>query len=364
MPVTRHVRVISLCVALLLIVPIISVAYFSIHLQPSAGASVALGDRANDTQASSRGGRVFAVAAPSATVSPTMLATAPTQIPIPTATTTPSAVPATATASPTLAPPTLTPTSTPIPRPTMPFTYTIKAGDTLWDLSIEFDTNVDSIIAANLALEEYPDTLLVGQPILIPPLVGAVHIVAPGDTLTSIAAYYKATVDAIVNYPGNLQKIDGPLPVGKVLLIPGGVKPPVYRWVSTEKGAVAVNIPAQKGMLSWPASGMITQWFSRYHLAIDVANRAGSPVLAAADGVVIFAGEKGGGFGNAVIIDHGDGYSTLSSHFQTISVAVGDAVTRGQFLGEMGCTGTCTGPHVHFALYYQGGAVNPLNYLP
>lgn len=246
----------------------------------------------------------------------------------------------------------------------MPFTYTIKAGDTLWDLSIEYDTNVDSIIAANLALEEYPDTLLVGQPILIPPLVGAVHIVAPGDTLTSIAAYYKATVEAIVNHPGNVQKIDGPLPVGKLLLIPGGVKPPVYRWVSTDKGALAVNIPAEKGMLSWPASGMITQWFSRYHLAIDVANRAGSPVLAAADGVVIFAGEKGGGFGNTVMIDHGDGYSTLSSHFETISVAVGDTVTHGQPLGEMGCTGTCTGPHVHFSLYYLGGAVNPLNYLP
>jgi murein DD-endopeptidase MepM/ murein hydrolase activator NlpD len=246
----------------------------------------------------------------------------------------------------------------------MPFTYTVKAGDTLWDLSIEFDTNVDSIIGANLALEEYPDTLLIGQPILIPPLVGAVHIVAPGDTLSDIAATYRATVDSIVNYAGNAQKIDGPLPVGKMLLIPGGIKPAVQRWVSTEKGELAVNIPAEKGMLAWPASGLITSWFSRTHLAIDIANGAGSPVRAAANGVVIFAGEKGGGFGNTVMIDHGDGYSTLCAHFQAISVAVGQTVTQGEPLGEMGCTGTCTGPHVHFALYYLGGAVNPLHYLP
>jgi murein DD-endopeptidase MepM/ murein hydrolase activator NlpD len=109
---------------------------------------------------------------------------------------------------------------------------------------------------------------------------------------------------------------------------------------------------------------LITQYFSRSHLAIDIGNARGSPILAAADGVVIFTGEKTGGFGLAVMVDHGDGYSTLYAHLSVIKVAVGDKVVRGQQLGDMGDTGIATGPHLDFRIYYLGGAVNPLSYLP
>lgn len=290
---------------------------------------------------------------------------------LPSATTTATHPPATATstgtATPTLAPtltPTLTPTVTPTLRPTLPFTYTVKEGDTLWDLAIANDIDVDSLVWANERLEEDRDYLFIGQFLVIPPVIGALHTVAPGDSLSSIATFYKVKPEAISGYAANSLQPPYQLRIGQVLVIPGGVKPLLTRWVTTEKGSMVVNVPPSKGLLSWPTAGLITQYFSRNHLGIDIGNALGTPILAAADGVVISVGEKAGGYGLAVMIDHGDGYGTLYAHLQSFAVAVGDSVARGQKIGEMGNTGRSTGPHLHFSLYYYGGAVNPIHYLP
>lgn len=117
----------------------------------------------------------------------------------------------------------------------------------------------------------------------------------------------------------------------------------------------------------WPTSGETTSEFGqrwgRLHEGIDVANGVGTPVVAASDGDVSFAQAKSG-YGLTVQIDHGDGLQTTYSHLSAIAVAPGDTVGAGQRLGAMGCTGSCTGPHLHFEVRRSDAPVNPRTVLP
>ena len=118
------------------------------------------------------------------------------------------------------------------------------------------------------------------------------------------------------------------------------------------------------GQLIWPvAGGKISQYYSSYHKALDIAAPAGNAVLAAADGVVTWSGWKTNGGGLVVGIDHGNGIITVYNHLGSAAVAVGDTVAVGQTIARVGCTGTCTGPHVHFEVIVDGVIVNPLRYL-
>jgi murein DD-endopeptidase MepM/ murein hydrolase activator NlpD len=101
---------------------------------------------------------------------------------------------------------------------------------------------------------------------------------------------------------------------------------------------------------------------SLLHTGIDYGADEGTPIRAAADGVVVSAGWYGG-YGNATIIDHGGGIATLYGHQSSIGVSAGQKVTQGQTIGRVGCTGDCTGPHVHFEVRLNGDPVNPANYL-
>ncbi|HET7718394.1 MAG TPA: peptidoglycan DD-metalloendopeptidase family protein [Acidimicrobiales bacterium] len=101
---------------------------------------------------------------------------------------------------------------------------------------------------------------------------------------------------------------------------------------------------------------------SRLHTGIDYGASEGTPIRASADGVVVSASWYGG-YGNATIIDHGGGIATLVGHQSSMSVSAGQKVTQGQTIGRVGCTGDCTGPHVHFEVRVNGDPVNPANYL-
>lgn len=126
------------------------------------------------------------------------------------------------------------------------------------------------------------------------------------------------------------------------------------------------------GSMSWPISGPITSPFGwrvhpisgsrRFHSGLDIGGDYGMAVHAAADGTVIYSGWISG-YGNAVIIDHGGGITTLYGHNQSLSVSVGQSVSRGQVIAACGSTGNSTGPHCHFEVRQNGEPVSPYNYL-
>ena len=144
-----------------------------------------------------------------------------------------------------------------------------------------------------------------------------------------------------------------------------------------------MELPAGFGpyglQLSWPmVGGTLTQLFGpttfalepplgqykHFHTGIDVAAAFGTPVLAAADGLVVAVQHTSVGYGNYVIVAHGGGYFTLYGHLADTQVVDGQHVVRGQLVGHEGATGLATGPHVHFELRYDGAVIDPMVYLP
>ncbi|NNF53879.1 MAG: peptidoglycan DD-metalloendopeptidase family protein [Acidimicrobiales bacterium] len=124
---------------------------------------------------------------------------------------------------------------------------------------------------------------------------------------------------------------------------------------------------------NWPLVGRLSSGFGtrvhpifgtrRMHTGIDLGGRAGEPIYAAKGGVVLSAGWRGG-YGNAVVIDHGGGFSTLYAHQSAIAVSAGQAVAIGDVVGYVGSTGWSTGPHLHFELRLNGNPIDPVPYLP
>ena len=126
------------------------------------------------------------------------------------------------------------------------------------------------------------------------------------------------------------------------------------------------------GQLAWPVSGVITSGFGwREHLifgrqifrsGIDIGVDEGTPVHAADSGTVVYSGWMDG-YGYAVVIDHGNGISTLCAHNSDLAVSEGQSVSKGTVIAYAGSTGNATGPHVHFEVRVNGDPVNPLGYL-
>lgn len=116
----------------------------------------------------------------------------------------------------------------------------------------------------------------------------------------------------------------------------------------------------------WPANGPLTSGFGprwgRLHAGIDIGAGFGTPIRSVASGTVVYSGWLGG-YGNLVVVDHGNGLSTAYAHQQQIYATVGQRVAQGTTLGEVGSTGNSTGPHLHFEVRINGSAVDPLGYL-
>ena len=138
--------------------------------------------------------------------------------------------------------------------------------------------------------------------------------------------------------------------------------------IQAAQSASSYSPPASRSASGfiWPVSGPVTSPFGmrwgRMHTGIDIGVPYGTPIRAAASGQVIYA-DWMDGYGNLVFIDHGRGISTGYAHQSSIAVSNGQAVTQGQVIGYVGCTGHCFGPHLHFEVRVNGTPVDPLGYL-
>lgn len=259
--------------------------------------------------------------------------------------------------------------------------YVVQPGDTIESLTEKFQISASTIINNNDLKRNAP--LEPGKKLTILPVTGLLHTVKKNDSLALIADTYQVPQDLIM-YQNNISS-NKELKVGDQLIIPNGA-PPVSddatptrrssnRSSSSSSGtnggygnAPSGSAPETGGTFTWPASCIvITQPFSPRipHWGIDCANHQGTPVYAAGDGTVIKAsvGTWGGGYGNHVIIDHGNGINTIYGHLFKVGVSVGDVVKRGQGIGLMGTTGRSTGPHLHFEVVVNGKKSNPMSYL-
>jgi murein DD-endopeptidase MepM/ murein hydrolase activator NlpD len=133
-----------------------------------------------------------------------------------------------------------------------------------------------------------------------------------------------------------------------------------------QAGAGSAGSGVSESGLIWPANGSVTGGFGmrwgRMHEGIDISAPTGTPIWAAAAGTVIYAGWLGG-YGNLVVLDHGNGLATAYAHASVILVAVGQEVAQGETVALVGSTGHSTGPHLHFEVRVNGVAVDPLLYL-
>lgn len=251
-------------------------------------------------------------------------------------------------------------------------THVVSEGETLTSIAERYSLDVSTILWENNLTDNAK--LKPGQELRILPIDGVRHQVQRGETIFTIAKKYgleEAAAQAIVDYSFNEFVNDETfeLAVGQYLMIPGGVPPrtevkstgPVATRraiITPDAGAVTAT-----GSFVWPAAGMITQRYSFYHKAIDIANRGAGPILAADSGVVVAVGWDSSGYGNRVLVDHGNGYITLYGHLSVLQVVNGQRVNRGDVLGQMGSTGRSTGTHLHFEVRQSGVFLNPMTFL-
>lgn len=251
-------------------------------------------------------------------------------------------------------------------------TYTVQSGDTLSTIAAQFGISLNTLLwANNLTVRS---VLKPGAQLVILPTSGVQHTVASGDTLTKIATRYKAEEDEILKF-NRLASADD-LVVGEKLIVPGGEIPapiPTRPSVSTVFSQPSSTIPTTtsgaapttpgSGVMVWPTDlHVITQYFGWGHTGIDVDCGFTNDNYAADDGIVQFAGWKGG-YGYAVEINHGNGLVTRYGHHASLYVSAGQQISKGTAIGRCGTTGRSTGTHLHFEVMSGGKFKNPLEYV-
>ena len=246
--------------------------------------------------------------------------------------------------------------------------YRVQEGDTVSSIALKFGVNIDTIMWENNL--KSVDAIKVNQILKILPVTGVRHTVKRGETIYSLAKSHQVDAQNIIDYPFNAFANDETfaLSAGQELIIPNGIKPKeiiVDTTRYTTRTVAPIPGVVGEGNFMWPTAGYISQKYAWYHQAVDIANKSNPDIVASQGGTVVTAGGSGGGYGNYVIIDHGNGYKTLYAHMlnNTISVKAGDRVGQGQKLGVMGSTGRSTGTHLHFEVIGPGGKLNPLTVL-
>ncbi len=250
------------------------------------------------------------------------------------------------------------------------FAYTVQSGDTLSVLAQRFGLKKETIVAENDLWGR--ETLRSGQILKILPVDGLSYQVKKGDTLEKIAQKFKVKKEALIVQNGLENET---LSANDLLIVPGAVKAApapaslIARAGNAPSSSAGYDVAASAvGKLLWPtaAGAKLTQGFRRGHYALDIASRARGPIYAAASGKVIKAAYGwNGGYGNYVIIDHGNGMQTLYGHNERLYVQEGQYVEQGQTVAWMGNSGRvygATGIHVHFEVRINGVKYNPMKF--
>jgi hypothetical protein len=268
--------------------------------------------------------------------------------------------------------------------------YRVEKGDTIFGIAEKFNLKPETILWGNqYTLADNPHNLRIDMELNILPVDGTYYQWQAGDGLNGVAKYFGVKPEDIVEYPGNnlnpetIGDFARPnVEPGTWLIVPGGKRefvtwsapaiprdnPGVAKVLgpgacgSIADGAVGV------GLFIWPANNHFISGFdyspSTNHSGIDIDGDLGNPVYAADNGVVVYAGWNNWGYGNVVVINHGNGWQTLYAHLDTYFVSCGQSVFQGAGIGTIGNTGNSTGPHLHYEMMYNGTKVNPWDYLP
>jgi LysM repeat protein len=261
--------------------------------------------------------------------------------------------------------------------------YTVQDGDSVFGIADRFAIEPETVLWGNFeTLEDDPHLLRPGQELNILPVDGTYHQWQAGDTLESVADFFGAQVSDILDWPGNGLDQDNPeVAAGAWLIVPGGQR--AFRtWIvpTIARGRAGVGTAFGPGGCTgdysggafgsggfiWPSGNHYVSGNDYWagHLAIDIAAGTGDTVWAADTGVIVFAGWSTTGYGNMVMLDHGNGWQTLYGHLSSVRVGCGQSVGQGDSLGAAGSTGNSTGAHLHFETRFEGGFVNPWFVLP
>ena len=249
--------------------------------------------------------------------------------------------------------------------------YEVKDGDTITGIASRFGVSMMTVWWANRLTSQ--DSLKTGMDLIIPPVNGLVVTIKAGDTLDSIAAANKITVEDII---ATNELEDPNLIVGQVLVLPGAKGAPLPTAKPTPRptsrpssGGGGGGFVPTIGSWAWPVpGGYVSQYFHYGHYGVDIAHDYGSAIVSPRDGTVVFAGWKDNGGGYQVWISHGNGIFSAHHHMSAVLVQAGQTVAQGQRIGRIGQSGWATGPHDHFEVWigkpWESGSyrVNPLRY--
>lgn len=270
--------------------------------------------------------------------------------------------------------------------------YTVVKGDTVIGIAEKYNLKPESIMFGNYyTLRDDPHNLSVGLELNILPIDGYYYEWQVGDGLNGVASGLNVTPEDIINYP--LNNLD-PLTIGDYanpniepgtwLVIPGGTRaytswsapvgvtrddPAVARIMGSGACGEVTGGAVGLGYFIWPNDKHYLSGFDyspeTNHRGIDLAGNTGEPLYAVDAGVIVYAGWNDWGYGNMVMIDHGNGWQSLYAHMNSIDVVCGQSVDMGWIIGTLGSTGNSSGSHLHFELMHTlYSKVNPWSYLP
>jgi murein DD-endopeptidase MepM/ murein hydrolase activator NlpD len=270
--------------------------------------------------------------------------------------------------------------------------YTVQKGDSIFSIADKFGLKPTTILFGNYeTLKDSPDLLKPDQKLNILPVDGTYYQWQGTENLTKVSQVFGVEPDAIINFPGNHLDPDSigdfshpNIPSGTWLIVPGGKReftswtapaelvrsnPSTHVWGPGVCSGISY-VQVGYGTFVYPTT---EHWLSGTpftpsirHFGVDFAGAEGNGVFATDAGTVVYSGWNDWGYGNLVIIDHGNGWQSLYAHLSQINVGCGQNVGQGDLIGLVGMTGgTSTGPHLHFELMNTVyGYVNPLDYLP